>query len=170
MLLSVSKGVYLNNYSQTTRYTQKHLFHCVIVFYTVILWKFFQQSIQAALHFRSCRYRSRSHFKRWDMYFLWAWQAYFGVFQLWKQQWTWLVYNSGSIQYSPCAQLYNNRVIYRYYYNYVCMHVQAQENYDSISGWTTVWKTQNSSRFRINTDEFYPEMHDEFGVELAQKT
>ena len=46
----------------------------------------------------------------------------------------------------------------------------TQENYDSISGWTTVWKTQSSSRFRINTDEFYPETHDEFGVELTQKT
>jgi len=43
--------------------------------------KFFQQSLRAALHFRYHKYRSRPLLKWQDAYFLWAWQAYFAVFQ-----------------------------------------------------------------------------------------
>jgi len=65
---------------KTAHHTQKYLFDCFIVFYRIILWKFFQLSFQVALHFHSRKYESRQLFNRWDMHFLWAWQANFGVF------------------------------------------------------------------------------------------
>ena len=55
-LWSIAKDVYLNKYSKSTHY---YLFNCYIVFHHIIVWKLSQQIPQAALHFRSCKYRSR---------------------------------------------------------------------------------------------------------------
>ena len=65
-------------------YCTKQIMHKNIftVFYCIILWECFQQSLWAALHFCSCRYGLCPLFKQRDTDFLWAWQACFGVFQL----------------------------------------------------------------------------------------
>jgi len=77
MYSNVAKGVYFKQPKH------RNIFLAVLLsFYPIILWKFFQQSLQATLHFRSCKYRSHPLFKWRDTHFLWARKAYFAVFQL----------------------------------------------------------------------------------------
>ena len=69
MLLGVAKDAYLNYCSKTTHY--RTIFLTVLwSFYRVILLKFFQQSLWAALHFRSRKYRSR-HFTNEEIRIPW---------------------------------------------------------------------------------------------------
>ena len=58
MFLSVAKDAYLKKCSKTTHYVQNYLLKS---FYRVILLKFFQESLQAALHF-VCISTSHAHF------------------------------------------------------------------------------------------------------------
>jgi len=62
-LLNVAKDVHLNNRTETTHYAQNYLLNCFIVCYCIILSKFSQQNLRAALHFRSRKYGSRPLFK-----------------------------------------------------------------------------------------------------------
>ena len=73
----------ISNNAPKQHITHRTIFLTVLwSFYRVILSKFFQQSLWAALHFRSRKYGSRPLSKRRDTHSLEAHEAQFAVFWL----------------------------------------------------------------------------------------
>ena len=81
-LLGFSKCCWGCNCSKTTHYAQNYLFDFFIVFLLCYSLKFFQQSLQAALHFCVHKCGSRPFSKWRDMHSLDAHEALYTVFWL----------------------------------------------------------------------------------------